>query len=208
MAELPKEEPWVSSVFLFTNQSHEEGGSKGGIDSRIAEVSAKFLKKEIQMKKIIALTSLLILTILSYGSAVAAPPTTSVIVTNGSSQPVPTISTYQAPYTLYDSGFVSTPLDLEVAATDCRFLMACVFNNSPAGAVNQPVTLNLDFVYPPLAAPACTDGTPIAAVTLLTVTANTLSSACSNYPMNVLPQCIRVATDGTATSYSVLLTCQ
>jgi hypothetical protein len=159
------------------------------------------------MKKIIVLTSVLMFAILSCGNAMAAKTTTSVIVTNGSSQPVPTISTYQAPYTLYDSGLVSGSLDTEVDTTHCRSLMACVFNNSPVGALNLPVTLYLEFVYPPLAAPACT-GTPIAAVTLLTVTANSLSSACSNYPMNVLPQCIRVATDGTATSYSVLLTCQ
>jgi hypothetical protein len=42
MAELPKEEPSVSSAFLFTNGSHEKGGSEGGIESRIAEISGKF----------------------------------------------------------------------------------------------------------------------------------------------------------------------
>ena len=160
------------------------------------------------------LTSLLILIVSSYGVAVAAPPTSSVIVSNAPSQPVPitaplplNVSIFRQPFTLYDSGVVpGTPLDLELATTNCISLLACVFNYS-VGATNLPVNLSLDLVYPPLAPPACT-GSGQVAVPLLTSTVNSAASTCTAFPLNVIPPCLRVATDGPATSYSVLLLCQ
>ena len=165
------------------------------------------------MRKIISFISVLCIVAFSYGIAVASQPTSSVIVSNAPSQPVPVtapaplnVKLFSQPFTLYDSGFVSSPQDLEVSTTGCGQLVACVFNNS-VGATNLPVTLNLEFIYPALSPPACT-GTGLAAVSLLTLTVNSSSSNCENLQYSVIPPCLRVATDGPATSYSVLLLCQ
>jgi hypothetical protein len=165
------------------------------------------------MRKIISFTSILFFVVFSYSIVMAAPPTSSVIVSNAPSQPLPVtapnplnVKIFSQPFTLYDSGFVSSPIDYEVGTTGCGKLLACVFNNS-IGAANLPVTLNLEFVYPPLAPPACS-GTGFVGVSLLTLTVDSLSSNCADLQHGVLPPCLRVATDGLATSYAVILLCQ
>ncbi len=149
------------------------------------------------MRKIIVFSSLLLLVVFSYGIAAAVP-----II----APPPLNVKIFSQAFTLYDSGFVSTPLDLEVATTGCGQLLACVFNNS-VGADNLPITLNLEFLYPPLLPPTCS-GSGQAAVSLLTLPTNSSSSNCANLQYNVIPPCLRVDTVGPATSYSVLLLCE
>ena len=148
------------------------------------------------MGKIIALTSALILIAIAHGSATAAPITVP---------PPFHLPVFQS-FTIYDSGFQSSPIDLEVNAASCSSLLACVFNNS-VGAVNLPITLFLDYVYPPFSPPACAGQGGVVAVTLLTFTVNSSSANCENLPTNIVPPCLRVATQGSATSYSVELLC-
>ncbi len=146
------------------------------------------------MRKIIVLASLLLLVVCSYGIAVAAPQTA----------PAP-LNIFSQPFVLYDSGLVSGPLDLEVATTGCNKLLVFVFNNF-VGADNLPVTLNLEFVYPPLSPPACT-GPGHVAVSLLTLTVNSGSSDVANFPYSVIPPCLHIVTNGSSPSYSVGLLC-
>ncbi len=98
------------------------------------------------MKKKIALTIAIIATAFSYGIVAAAPAPTSVIVVNAPTQPIPVTSPsplnvkpIHPSFTLYDSGDVSdTNLDLELDASNCGSLLACVFNKS----VGQPTFLS------------------------------------------------------------------
>ncbi len=146
------------------------------------------------MRKGIVFAGLLFLVVSSYGIAVAAPLTAP-----------PPLSIFSQPFVLYDSGFVSGPLDLEVASTGCSKLLVFVFNNS-VGAINLPVTLNLEFVYPPLSPPACS-GPGHVAVSLMTLTVNSDSSNVANFPYSVIPPCLHIVTSGPSPSYSVGLLC-
>ncbi len=146
------------------------------------------------MRKTIVFASLLFLVVFAYGIAVAVPLTA----------PTP-FNIFNQPFVLYDSGFVSGPLDLEVATTGCNKLLVFVFNNA-VGAVNLPVTLNLEFLYPPLAAPACS-GPARVGVSLLTLTADSGSGNVANFPYSVIPPCLRIVTSGASPSYSVGLLC-
>ena len=167
------------------------------------------------MKRQISLVSILVLVVLSSTIATAAPTPSSVIVANTPAQSIPitapaplNVSIFRQPFVLYDSGFVSgtPPLNTEVNASNCNTLMACVINNS-IGALNLPVTLTLGLVYPPLTPPACS-GLGQAFVPLQTLTVDSGAAQCASFPNSVIPACLRVSTDGQASSFSVLLLCQ
>ncbi len=146
------------------------------------------------MRKLILSASLLFMVVSVHGIAAAAPLTA----------PAP-LKIFNQPFVLYDSGFVSGPLDLEVASTGCSKLLVFVFNNS-IGAINLPVTLNLEFVYPPLSPPSCS-GPGHVAVSLLTLTVNSDSANVVNFPYSVIPPCLHIVTSGPSPSYSVGLLC-
>ncbi len=148
------------------------------------------------MRKIVVFTSLLFLFVSSYDTVVAVPLT---------APPPLNAKIFSQPFVLYDSGFVSGPLDVEVATTGCNQLLAFVFNNF-VGAIDLPITLNLEFVYPPLLPPACT-GSGQVAVSLLSLTASSGSGNVANFPNSVIPPCLRIVTNGPSPSYSVGLLC-